>query len=184
MLEGSEENQSSKELSFFVEKKDNSDLPKTKISSPAITKKKNRKGGLSMFLSGALDEAPKDAAPLPPTSRIEGPAWGGAKVSKGSASLRDIQDEQSKTKLNQPIRNKDQVEDHFDGRCDGKVLLSSFLPSKPIPVASAHSSQTSDAERSTPPWISGTPPRLSQPSLRDIQMQQVYQFSPFFIFCV
>lgn len=172
MFSGSVVNQTSKEIGFFVQKKSGSDLPKNKISSPAVSKKKNRKGGLSMFLSGALDEVPKDAAPPPPTPRSEGPAWGGAKVSKESASLRQIQDEQSKTKLNIPTRNKDQVEDYFDSRSDGKVLLSSLMPSKPIPLVSVPASQASDAEINTPSWASGTPPLLSRPSLRDIQMQQ------------
>lgn len=172
VFSGSVVNQTSKEIGFFVQKKSGSDLPKNKISSPAVSKKKNRKGGLSMFLSGALDEVPKDAAPPPPTPRSEGPAWGGAKVSKESASLRQIQDEQNKTKLNIPTRNKDQVEDHFDSRSDGKVLLSSLMPSKPIPLVSVPASQASDAEINTPSWASGTPPLLSRPSLRDIQMQQ------------
>ncbi|KAJ6434111.1 hypothetical protein OIU84_017757 [Salix udensis] len=170
---GSEVNQTSKEIGFFVQKKSGLDLSKNKISSPAVSKKKNRKGGLSMFLSGALDEAPRDAAPPPPpTPRSEGPAWGGAKVSKESASLRQILDEQSKTKLNRPTSNKDQVGEHFDSKSDGKVLLSSLMPSKPIPLVSVPASQASDAEISTPPWASGTPPLLSRPSLRDIQMQQ------------
>ncbi|KAI8030843.1 hypothetical protein LOK49_LG01G02474 [Camellia lanceoleosa] len=52
-----------------------------------------------MFLSGALDDNPKkDYAPPPPMPKSEGPAWGGAKIGKGSSSLREIQDEQSKTK--------------------------------------------------------------------------------------
>lgn len=166
-------NQASKELAFFVVKKETSDSPKSKSPSPSVSKKKNRKGGLSMFLSGALDDTPKETAPPPQTPRSEGPAWGGAKVSKGFASLREIQDEQSKTKVNQSTKNIDQVEDHSDGKSDGKVKLISFLPSKPIPVVSLHTSPVSDAERSTPPWASGTPPFLSRPSLRDIQMQQV-----------
>ncbi|KAJ9179886.1 hypothetical protein P3X46_008200 [Hevea brasiliensis] len=170
IFEGGVGSQSSKELPFFVQKKDSSDSPKSKGSSPSISKKKNRKGGLSMFLSGALDDTPKDVAPPPQTPRSEGPAWGGAKVSKGFASLREIQDEQSKTKGNQSTKNKDQVEDHSDVKSDGKILLSSFLPSKPIPVISSRTSQAPDAERSTPPWASGTP-LLSRTSLRDIQMQ-------------
>ncbi|KAJ9131887.1 hypothetical protein P3X46_034791 [Hevea brasiliensis] len=170
--EGCVGSQASKELAFCVQKKECSDFPKSKSSSPSVSKKKNRKGGLSMFLSGALDDNPKDAAPPPQAPRSEGPAWGGAKVSKGFASLREIQDEQSKTKVNQSAKNTDQLEDHSDGKSDGKVLLSSFLPSKPIPVVSSHASPTSDSERSTPPWASGTPPFLSRPSLRDIQMQQ------------
>lgn len=146
---------------------------KDKGTSQTATKKKNRKGGLSVFLSGALDDSPKQVTPLAPTPRSEGPAWGGAKVSKGSASLREIQDEQSKIQVNRKTGSKNQVEDLFAGKSEGKILLSSFLPSKPIPVVSVQTSQASDAERSTPPWASsGTPPHLSRPSLRDIQMQQ------------
>ncbi|KAF3441247.1 hypothetical protein FNV43_RR15160 [Rhamnella rubrinervis] len=166
-------NQDLKESSFGV-KQDNLNLPKNKNPSPTASKKKNRKGGLSMFLSGALDDAPKEIAPPPPpTPKSEGPAWGGAKFSKGSASLREIQDEQKKNTVGQPSRSRDQVEDVADGRNDGKIPLSSFLTSKPIPMVSPHTSQASDGERCTPPWTaSGTPPLLSRPSLRDIQMQQ------------
>lgn len=149
-------------------------LTKDKNLLQPSSKKKNKKGGLSMFLSGALDDTPKDVAPLPTTPRSEGPAWGGAKISKGCASLRAIQDEQRKVKVNQQTRSNDQAEDPSDGRSDGKIPFSSFLPSKPIPVVvSACTSQASEGERSTPPWVaSGTPPHLSRPSLRDIQKQQ------------
>lgn len=151
---------------------------KDKGTSQTATKKKNRKGGLSMFLSGALDDSPKQATPPPPTPRSEGPAWGGAKVSKGSASLREIQDEQSKIQVNQKTGSKNQVEDLIAGKSEVKILLSSFLPSKPIPVVSVQTSQASDAERSTPPWASSsTPPHHSRPSLRDIQMQQVCEIT-------
>ncbi|KAM7272743.1 hypothetical protein ACFE04_027406 [Oxalis oulophora] len=161
----------SKEPSLFVQVKDSSDAPtKNKGSLVTPSKKKNRKGGLSMFLSGALDNNPKAAInPPPPTPRSEGPAWGGAKVPKGSSSLRAIQDEQSKTYVNKPIKSKDVVEDYVDTKVDGKLLLSSFLPSSPIPVVSTHTLQASDGERCTPPWSSG---KSSRPSLRDIQMQQ------------
>ncbi|KAI9186342.1 hypothetical protein LWI28_016355 [Acer negundo] len=179
MFEGNVTNQSSTESSFLVQKKDISDLPKNNSSLQTASKKKNKnkKGGLSMFLSGALDDTPKTAAPPPPpTPKSEGPAWGGAKVPKGSASLREIQDEQSKVKVNQPTRTKDQFEDLSNGRSEGKVLLSSFLPSKPIPMVSAQTTQPYDADKGTPPWAaSETPPSLSRPSLRDIQMQQVKQ---------
>ncbi|KAK1582730.1 hypothetical protein Q3G72_017710 [Acer saccharum] len=179
MFEGNVTNQSSTESSFLVQKKDISDLPKNNSSLQTASKKKNKnkKGGLSMFLSGALDDTPKTTAPPPPpTPKSEGPAWGGAKVPKGSASLREIQDEQSKVKVNQPTRTKDQFEDLSNGKSEGKVLLSSFLPSKPIPMVSAQTIQASDADKGTPPWAaSGTPPSLSRPSLRDIQMQQVKQ---------
>ncbi|XVF42575.1 hypothetical protein PTKIN_Ptkin01aG0374800 [Pterospermum kingtungense] len=173
MSEGPIADQASKESPFSVQKKDSLVPAKDNGTSQTVTKKKNRKGGLSMFLSGALDDTPKPVTPPPTTPRIEGPAWGGAKVSKGSASLREIQDEQSKVQVNQIAGSKNQVGDVFDGRSDGKILLSSFLPSKPIPVVSAQAPQASDADRSTPPWAaSGTPPHLSRPSLRDIQMQQ------------
>uniref|UniRef100_A0A6P4AWN4 uncharacterized protein LOC107433525 isoform X1 n=1 Tax=Ziziphus jujuba TaxID=326968 RepID=A0A6P4AWN4_ZIZJJ len=164
-------NQDLKESAFSV-KQENVNLPKNKSSLRRASKKKNKKGGLSMFLSGALDDIPKEIAPPAPTPKSEGPAWGGAKISKGSASLREIQDEQSKIKVIQPSRSRDQVEDVIEGRNDGKIPLSSFLTSKPIPMVSPRTPQASDGEKCTPPWTaSGTPP-LSRPSLRDIQMQQ------------
>ena len=164
-------NQATKESPFCVH--DSSVMLKSRNLLPTSSKKKNKKGGLSMFLSGALDDTAKDVAPTPPTPKSEGPAWGGAKISKEHTSLRDIQDEQSKIKVNQPARSKDQVEHFSDGKSDGKIPLSSFLPSTPIPVVSVHTSQPSDGETSTPPWAaSGTPPQVSRPSLRDILKQQ------------
>ncbi|CAN7107912.1 unnamed protein product [Brassica rapa subsp. narinosa] len=160
------------------QKKDNPpDSPRSKKVATKANKKKNRKGGLSMFLTGALDDNPKPiVAPPPPKPKSEGPAWGGAAkvVSKGYSSLRDIQDEQSKTPQphEQPVRTtKHQLGDES---C-GKILLSSFLTSKPIPVESTRSlQQQCDVEKGTPPWASSaTPPHVSRPSLRDIQMQQV-----------
>ncbi|KAL3535977.1 hypothetical protein ACH5RR_004438 [Cinchona calisaya] len=140
----------------------------------STSKKKNRKGGLSMFLSGGLDDVPKCTAPPPSVLKSEGPAWGGAKISKGPSSLREIQDEQSKTKeIKTKKSNDDLVEDFCDGNTSMKIQLSSFLPSSPIPVVPAQTTQVSDGERNTPPWASsGTPPSLSRPSLRDIQLQQ------------
>ncbi|KAL4355352.1 hypothetical protein GQ457_06G017050 [Hibiscus cannabinus] len=166
--------EASKESTFFVQKMGSSVSAKDKGTPQTATKKKNRKGGLSMFLSGALDDTPKQVTPPPPpTPRSEGPAWGGAKVSKGSASLREIQDEQSKIPVNQQTGSKNQVEDLSTGKGEGKILLSSFLSSKPIPVVSVQTSQASDVQRSTPPWASSsTPPHPSRLSLRDIQMQQ------------
>ena len=128
-----------------------------------------------MFLSGALDEPSKKVVSPPPlpSPKCDGPAWGGSKVSKMSASLREIQNEQSKSISNPPTRNKDKPEELLD-RSNGKILLSSFLASNPIPVVPVRTSQLSDVDKSTPPWAaSGTPPQLSRPSLRDIQMQQV-----------
>lgn len=60
------------------------------------SKKKAKKGGLSMFLSGALEAPPKPLTPSPPpVPKADGPAWGGTHLPKGSASLRDIQTQQS-----------------------------------------------------------------------------------------
>ncbi|XP_008462805.2 uncharacterized protein LOC103501089 isoform X1 [Cucumis melo] len=150
------------------------DLSKDKNSYPTATKKKkNRKGGLSMFLSGALDDMTKDvAAPAPPPPpKMEGPAWGGAKVAKGSTTLREIQDEQRKTIGKQMSESKEQA-DLLDCKSEGKIRFASFLSSKPIPVVPSQAFQVTDGERNTPPWsASGTPPP-SRPSLRDIQMQQ------------
>ncbi|KAK7377830.1 hypothetical protein VNO80_03263 [Phaseolus coccineus] len=166
--------QGAKDLAFVVQKNDALELLKAKGPSPKASKKKSKKGGLSMFLSGALDEAPKEVTPPPPPApKNEGPAWGGAKFMKGSASLREIQDEQGKIKINKPAGSKDKVEDLSDFGSGVKIKLSSFLLSSPIPVTTTRSSQVSDGEISTPPWAaSGTPPHPSRPSLRDIQMQQ------------
>ncbi|XP_057524912.1 uncharacterized protein LOC130804483 [Amaranthus tricolor] len=156
------------------EKKDSASFVKNEGSLARATKKKSRKGGLSMFLSGALDEPSKKVVSPPPlpSPKCDGPAWGGSKVSKMSASLREIQNEQSKSISNPPTRNKDKPEELLD-RSNGKILLSSFLASNPIPVVPVRTSQLSDVDKSTPPWAaSGTPPQLSRPSLRDIQMQQ------------
>lgn len=144
-----------------------------KTSHLTTSKKKNRKGGLSMFLSGALDDAPRHA-PLP-MPKNEGPAWGGAKFTH--TSLRDIQNEQSKTKEIIPMRSKGGCEDPTDPANSGKVRLGSFLPniSSPIVIVPAEGVAGPDAEKSTPPWSSsGTSPGLNRPSLRDIQLQQVW----------
>ncbi|KAL0346927.1 UNVERIFIED_CONTAM: Inhibitor of Bruton tyrosine kinase [Sesamum calycinum] len=87
-------------------KKAIADIPQNKIATPTTSKKKNRKGGLSMFLSGALDDVPKTTAPPLVVAKSEGPAWGGANISRGLTSLRDIQDEQSKTKGTKPTERK------------------------------------------------------------------------------
>ncbi|XP_006657475.1 uncharacterized protein LOC102715316 isoform X2 [Oryza brachyantha] len=148
-----------------------------KASQPTSSKKKNRKGGLSLFLSGALDDTPKPSPPTPVVvvaPKHEGPAWGGAKITKGSASLRDIQSEQRKT--NEPImaKSKDRSEGSPDSA--GRVRLSSFIPdarSTPIAVTPARAVPASEGDKSTLSWSSSaTSPSVSRPSLRDIQMQQ------------
>ncbi|XP_015057393.1 uncharacterized protein LOC107003537 isoform X3 [Solanum pennellii] len=137
-------------------------------SSVLASKKKNRKGGLSMFLNGALDDVSK--VPPPVVQKSEGPAWGGAKVAKGSASLRDIQDEQRKVIDRKLLKLRDPVEDPSGESSGGKLRLSSFIQSNPTPMS--QTAFVSDVEKNTPPWAdSGTPPRL-RPSLRDIQLQQ------------
>lgn len=157
---------------LVVQKKDKLELP-NKCQSLKVSKKKSKKGGLSMFLSGALDDAPKEVVSPPLMPRNEGPAWGGAKFLKGSTSLREIQVEQSKIKGTKPSNSKHQEQDLSDGNSGGEISFSSFLPSSPIPFASTRSSQVSDGERSSPSWAaSSTPPHPSRPSLRDIQMQQ------------
>ncbi|KAI3988517.1 hypothetical protein MKX01_026331 [Papaver californicum] len=117
-------------------------IPNTqKKTLPAAASKKKKKGGLSMFLSGALDDAPRDIAP-PPPPKSKGPAWGGVKISSGSASLRDIQSKQSKKLEGQRSRKlMDQSVDHAEGKSSGSIRLGSFLPVKgvSIPIAMASS---------------------------------------------
>ncbi|KAG0555654.1 hypothetical protein KC19_12G185700 [Ceratodon purpureus] len=68
----------------------NAQIPKSS------SKKKAKKGGLSMFLSGALEAPPKLLITSPPSvPKADGPAWGGTHLPKGSSSLRDIQTQQS-----------------------------------------------------------------------------------------
>ncbi|KAL8039930.1 hypothetical protein ABFX02_10G068500 [Erythranthe guttata] len=161
-------------VSPFYSNKAFGEAPLNKTASPTTSKKKNRKGGLSMFLSGALDDIPKSVAPPPVVvPKSEGPAWGGAKVSQGLSSLRHIQDEQSKTET-KPTRKKE-VEDLFEGsnNIGGKIPLSSFLHSPPVAMVPTRKGQVSDGDKNTPPWTASvTPPSLSRPSLKDIQLQQ------------
>ncbi|XP_008778209.1 uncharacterized protein LOC103698035 [Phoenix dactylifera] len=145
-----------------------------KASQSKSSKKKNRKGGLSMFLSGALDDTPRHAPP-PLTPKSEGLAWGGVKITKG-LTFREIQNEQSKTKDMMNPRSKGQSEDPVEPVSSGQIRLSSFLPgaiSSPIAVVPARNTPASEGDKCTPPWSSaGTSPVLCRPSLRDIQMQQ------------
>jgi len=149
-----------------------------KPSQSTSSKKKNRKGGLSLFLSGALDDTPKLSLPtavVPVTPKQEGPAWGGAKITKGPASLRDIQSEQ-RSKMNELITTKarDRHEDSPDSA--GPLRLFSFMPdvcSSPVSVVPAGAVSDHEGDKSTPPWSSSaTSPNISRPSLRDIQTQQ------------
>jgi inhibitor of Bruton tyrosine kinase len=107
----------------------------------------------------------------------EGPAWGGAKFSKGPASLRDIQDEQNKTKtvITDVKRTKEHVEEIVEPACGVRIPLATFLHSDLVAVVPARGVSIPEAEKNTPPWSSvGSSPKSSRPSLRDIQMQQVY----------
>ncbi|KAF6169809.1 hypothetical protein GIB67_034201 [Kingdonia uniflora] len=156
-------------------KKDISNARNTQAILPAVSKKKNKKGGLSMFLSGALDDTPKEALPPPPTPKTEGPAWGGVTISKGLTSLREIQSEQSKKRGSYPSSNaKD--EGAVEEKSGAPARLSSFIGiggrSNPIAVVSSLASSGPDGEK-TPSWTAaGSSPASSRPSLRDIQMQQ------------
>lgn len=68
----------------------------SQTSKSASSKRKAKKGGLSMFLSGELEAPPKALPPTPPpVPKVDGPAWGGVHLLKGSASLREIQNQES-----------------------------------------------------------------------------------------
>ncbi|KAL6575179.1 hypothetical protein OROMI_012464 [Orobanche minor] len=160
-------------ISPLCNKKAFEDVPQNKTASPnTSSKKKNRKGGLSMFLSGALDDKPKIAVPPPVVARSKGPAWGGAKVSGGLTPLRDIQQEQSKTETN--LARKKELEVFSEGTVvSGKLPLSSFLHSSQVAMVPARKGHVLDGDKNTPPWAgSSTPPSVSRPSLRDIQLKQ------------
>lgn len=81
-------------------------------SSPSLTmehshKKKQKKGGLSMFLSGALDSVPKVPVPIqaPAVPKVDGPAWGGFQRNRGLSSLREIQSQQTAEASNAPVED-------------------------------------------------------------------------------
>ncbi|KAH7845983.1 hypothetical protein Vadar_008308 [Vaccinium darrowii] len=100
-----------------------------------------------MFLSGALDDVPKkDYAPPPsPMPKSEGLLGVVPELHKDPPL--SVRSKMSRTK---PRRFSPQ----------GAKTRRKFLI-------------VSKGERSTPPWAaSGTPPLVSRPSLRDIQMQQ------------
>ncbi|KAK8957310.1 Ultraviolet-B receptor UVR8 [Platanthera zijinensis] len=136
------------------------------------SKRKSKKGGLSLFLSGALDDTPKDIPP--PTPKYEGPAWGGAKSAKGPTSLRDIQNEQSKTK-DVYMRPKEILDDSDEVLSFRQVRLGSFMtgsPSTPVAVKPTPPEPALEGEKSAPPWSSSGTSPIYPPSLRNIQMQQ------------
>lgn len=164
-----------------IPKKEFQELVKNKTETPtSSSKKRSKKGGLSMFLSGALDDVPREVL-SPPTPKSGGPAWVGAKV-----SLREIQDEQKKFQGLQISSSRTVVEDAIDySKTEGRISLSSFMPSNPVPVVQSSSSPAIDAEKGNSPWAaSGTPPHPCRPSLRDIQMQQVcLSLSPCMLWC-
>ncbi|XP_042432345.1 uncharacterized protein LOC122018936 [Zingiber officinale] len=145
-----------------------------KKSQSKTTKKNNRKGGLSMFLRGALDDAPKHVPAPAPIPKNEGPAWGGAKFIPGHTSLRDIQNEQRKLSEMTPISTKGTLENQMETANTAKVPLSSFLPNITRPISIVQGMPAPEGEKSTPPWSSSaTSPGINhRPSLRDIQMQQ------------
>ncbi|KAL0410243.1 UNVERIFIED_CONTAM: RCC1 and BTB domain-containing protein 2 [Sesamum latifolium] len=131
-------------------KKAIADIPQNKIATPTTSKKKNRKGGSLCFSVAPLTTFQKPLLHL----------WWWPK------------DEQSKTTGTKPTRKKE-LEDFSEGAIGGKLPLSSFLHSSPIPMVTGRKGQASDGDRNTPSWASsGTPPSLSRPSLRDIQLQQ------------
>lgn len=81
----------------FVQVSDNTSqkCPQKATEQQPLPKKHSKKGGLSMFLSGALDEAPKLPSPGPVAPKVNGPAWGGVQRNVGLASLREIQSQQT-----------------------------------------------------------------------------------------
>ncbi|GLJ32823.1 hypothetical protein SUGI_0661090 [Cryptomeria japonica] len=191
---------------FLVHDSELKVTPKSNQFLQKSSKKRSKKGGLSVFLSGALDEAPKvpEAALVPP--KVEGPAWGGAKIIKDPMSLLEIQNQQI-VETNIPSTSEHNKSSSKclskDKHSDCKVMRRSrglaeayemdvdeietnhihiptnklIRPSAPIAVNQGKGTGASDTEKSTPPWA-GTSPLMSRSSLREIQMQQVKHQSP------
>lgn len=173
------------------------------VATKKSLKKKSKKGGLSVFLSGALDDAPKVAVQAPSPPKVEGPAWGGARISKDSTSLLEIQGEQilesnipltpessrgplkcvgkGKSSECELIKKSKGLADVYEMGINEpetdhiRIPLNQLVrASAPIAVIPSKVTSGSDAEKSTPPWA-GTSPLMSRSSLREIQMQQVKQ---------
>ncbi|KAB2049504.1 hypothetical protein ES319_A13G181100v1 [Gossypium barbadense] len=168
MVEGTITDQASEKSTFFVQRKESSVHAEDKSTSQTTTKKKNRKGGLSMFLSSALDDAPKHILLPPPTPRSEGPAWGGAKVLKGKASLREIQDEQSKLQVNWLTGSKNQVEDLPEGK-----QLHSLSHSPKPKVSGCPTATGQDSPLDSPAMSRWFKPEVeATSSIRSIQIEE------------
>ncbi|XP_024524554.1 uncharacterized protein LOC9633257 [Selaginella moellendorffii] len=164
-----------------------SDL-KTEVSkaddgrSKATVKKaktKCKKGGLSLFLTGALDKAPETIPPPPPpvplVAKTDGPAWGGGALmrGKGAASLSEIQTEQKAESSNTSANNKPVTMQRKppessprEAAAPGhqRIPLQQFVRSPPAPAMSFTPPKAA-------PWTGSSSPGAF-PSLRDIQKQE------------
>lgn len=173
------------------------------VATKKSLKKKSKKGGLSVFLSGALDDAPKVAVQAPSPPKVEGPAWGGARITKDPTSLLEIQGEQilesniplttessrgllkcvgkGKSSEYEAIKKSKGLADVYEMSINEPETDHIRIPrsqlvqvSSPIAVAPSKVTSAMDVEKSTPPWA-GTSPLMSRSSLKEIQMQQVKQ---------
>ncbi|KAH7351537.1 hypothetical protein KP509_19G001900 [Ceratopteris richardii] len=180
-----------------------SDAARSSVS-PSSHKKKHKKGGLSMFLSGALDH-PEEAAPPPqkPLSlpKVESPAWGGAKKSNESSSLREIQCQQIAETISVPAESSSSARSDFMPTMNRRIVrgkskgildfeelsrspdfgvarysLDQFIrtstPIAVMPVKSVKAAASGNPDSSPTPWA-GTSPLASTSSFKDIQMEQV-----------
>eukprot|EP00252_Welwitschia_mirabilis_P019140 TRINITY_DN4353_c0_g1_i1.p1 TRINITY_DN4353_c0_g1~~TRINITY_DN4353_c0_g1_i1.p1 ORF type:complete len:1124 (+),score=296.88 TRINITY_DN4353_c0_g1_i1:577-3948(+) len=174
---------------------ENTGMQNVTQSSKKSMKKKSKKGGLSVFLSGALDEVPKVVDPSPPPVKAEGPAWGGVKIMRESLSLLEIQSEQIgqsnalslsqankessacmsklKSQNSKSARKQKNMADPRETKFNEHETEHRCVhASAPIMIAPKKDVTSSDVERNTPPWA-GSLSTASKSSLRDIQMQQV-----------
>lgn len=174
-----------KPVQYLDQKSTQSGLPGNNVTmslsssthSPA-TKKKVKKGALSMFLSGALEAPPKIIV-----ARAEVPAWGGAQAPRSQDSLRDIQTKQTEAG-HSSVHDATALSAAHGGPVDrglpslvsggGKrVQWASFIrASDPIAVVPATVPDKAVMENSPPAW-SAASPGVSVRPLRDIQVEQV-----------